>query len=37
MQVEVIRAALHFVVEMKRALRRFDLFTFKRSVQPFCA
>jgi hypothetical protein len=35
MQAEVRRAALHFIGEMKRSQRRCDLFTFKRSVQPF--
>jgi hypothetical protein len=31
MQVKVSRAAFHFVVERKRALRQFDLFTFSLS------
>lgn len=35
MQVEVCRAALHFIGEMKRVKRRLDLFDFRRSVQPF--
>jgi hypothetical protein len=35
MQTEVRRKALHFIGEMKRLKRRYDLFNFTRSLQPF--